>query len=139
MRTILLVDNDLEFRQTMATIVRRAGFRVIQADSGSYALERVFLERPSLIMMDLEIASVQKTELTAWLRNDLLRYKIPLVVYAAEQARSRIDETLPNVAAEVLSKPLSFTVVRDVLQKHLRAFAKRPRPIPSPCLVPSSL
>ncbi len=139
MRTILLVDNDQEYRQTMATIVRRAGYQVIQADTGSQALERVSLERPNLIMMDLEIASEEIVELTAWLRNDLLRYDIPLILYATEQDRRGINETLRNDAAEVLAKPLSYTAVRDALCKHLRTFSNRPRPIPSPCFVPSPL
>jgi CheY-like chemotaxis protein len=130
MRKILLVDNNREYRQRMAMIVRRVGYEVIQADEVTEAMERSSSDRPDLIMMELTLPAMNGVEIAAWLKTNLFPSEIPVVIYTAQQAGSWI-EGLGSAAAEVLTKPISSADVGEVLRKHLPTSRNRPRPIAS--------
>jgi CheY-like chemotaxis protein len=132
MQKILLVDNNREYRQMMATIVRRVGYEVIQADELTEAMERSSSDCPDLIMMELTMPVMNGIEIATWLKTNLFPFGIPIVVYTTEQAGSWINEGLRSGTAEILTKPISSTDVGEVLRKHLPTSRNRPRPIPSP-------
>jgi two-component system, sensor histidine kinase and response regulator len=52
-RTILIVDDDHDFSESMAAYLRAHGFRVVQAFEGSAVRTMAMLERPALILMDV--------------------------------------------------------------------------------------
>lgn len=129
---ILLVDNDPEYRHMIASVVRRIGYDVIQAEEITEAIERSASDRPALVMVADEV------EPAAWLMTNRLPVGIPIVVYTAQQTVTWMDEALSNGAAAVLSKPISSADLRDILRKHLHISKNRPRPIPSPGFVNES-
>ena len=131
-KKVLLLDNNREYRHTMASIVRRIGYDVIQAEGIAEAIERLASDRPDLVMMADDVKVV------AWLKTNQFPVKIPIVVYTAQQTASRIDEALLNGAAAILTKPIFSADVEDVLRKHLHTSRNRPRPLPSPCFVNES-
>ncbi|MGH7529612.1 MAG: response regulator, partial [Gemmatimonadales bacterium] len=50
---LLIANGDHSFRDTLETVLRQAGFRVITADSGPRALERARRYRPDAIILDI--------------------------------------------------------------------------------------
>jgi CheY-like chemotaxis protein len=132
MQKILLIDNDREYRQMMATLVRRAGYGVIQADEVAEANSRSLSDRPDLIMMELTLPAMNGVEITAWLKCNQFPFGIPVVIYTSEQPGSCTKEALSSAAVEVLTKPISSADVGEVLCKYLPIARNRPRPIASP-------
>ena len=130
MHKILLVDNNREYRQRMAMIVRRVGYEVIQADEVTEAMERSSSDHPDLIMMELTLPAMNGVEIAAWLKTNLFPFGIPVVIYTTQQPGSWI-EGLGSTAAEVLTKPISSADVGEVLRKYLPTSRHRPRPIAS--------
>ena len=131
-KKILLVDNNREYRHTMASLVRRVGYDVIHAEEIVEAIERLVSDRPDLLMM------ADSVEVAAWLKTNHLPVSIPIVVYTAQQTASWMDEVLANGAAAILTKPIASADVRDVLRKYLNTSRNRPRPLPSPSFVNDS-
>ena len=125
-KKILLVDNNREYRHTMASMVRRIGYDVIQAEKISEAIERSTSERPDLAMMADDV------EVVARLKANQFPAGIPIVIYTAHQT-NWIDEA-SNGAAAILIKPISSVDLGEVLRKHLHTSRNRPRPLPSPFL-----
>jgi len=82
-KKVLLVDNNREYRHAMASIVRRFGYDVIQAEEISEATEKSTSDRPDLVMM------ADGVEVAAWLKTNQFPVKIPIVVYTAQQIESR--------------------------------------------------
>jgi len=130
-KKVLLLDNNREYRHTMASIVRRIGYDVIQAEGIAEAIERLASDRPDLVMMADDV------EVVAWLKTNQFPVRTPIVVYTAQTGR-RIDEALLNGAAALLTKPILSADVEDVLRKHLHTSRIRPRPLPSPRFVNES-
>jgi two-component system, chemotaxis family, chemotaxis protein CheY len=50
---ILIVDDSALSRRTLRRILESAGYEVVEADEGMAALETYFLEKPSLVLLDL--------------------------------------------------------------------------------------
>ena len=50
---ILLVDDSALARRTTRQILESAGYFVVEAEDGLAALERYFLEKPDLVLLDL--------------------------------------------------------------------------------------
>ena len=50
---ILLVDDSALARRSMRAILEPAGYEVVEAEDGMSALERYFLEKPDLVLLDL--------------------------------------------------------------------------------------
>ena len=130
-KKVLLLDNNREYRHTMASTVRRMGYDVIQAEAIAEAIERLASDRPDLVIM------ADDAEVVAWLKTNQFPVRTPIVVYTAQTGR-RIDEALLNGAAALLTKPIFSADVEDVLRKHLHTSRNRPRPLPSPCFVNES-
>jgi DNA-binding response OmpR family regulator len=128
-KKILLVDNNLEYRHALASIVRRIGYDVIHAEEVGDAVERMVSDRPDLVMIG------DGVEIAAELKSNQFPGGIPIVAYCAQRPSSWVSEALLKSAGDILTKPISSADLREVLRKHLQTSRNRPRPIPSPCFV----
>ena len=59
-RTILIVDDDHDFSESVGTFLEAHGFHVIRACDGREGVRRALTERPALILMDVMMA--ERTE-----------------------------------------------------------------------------
>jgi CheY-like chemotaxis protein len=67
--TILVVDDYEDGRDVMSAMLAAEGFRVLQASSGTEALERV-AERPALIMLDVNLPDIDGFEVCRRVKSD---------------------------------------------------------------------
>jgi len=52
-KTILIVDDEKDVRDALATILRDEGFNVLEAEDGDAGLKLAFERRPDLILLDI--------------------------------------------------------------------------------------
>ena len=65
---LLLVDDSGLARRSMRAILEPAGFDVVEAEDGMAALERYFLDKPDLVILDLVMKGMYGLEVLAKLR-----------------------------------------------------------------------
>lgn len=95
-RTILIVDDDALFRRPVATRLRGAGYRTIEAADGARGLELAHRNRPDLVLLDLAMRPGNGVDFLRALRtNDSLRH-VPVVVVTAAT-----DDVLLEAAGDV--------------------------------------
>jgi two-component system, sensor histidine kinase and response regulator len=70
MKKILLVDDDLQLREIFGLTLRRAGYHVLEADSGPAALELAKQHLPDLILSDIHMPGGDGSTLLRDIRND---------------------------------------------------------------------
>jgi two-component system, chemotaxis family, chemotaxis protein CheY len=68
MARILIVDDSGLARRMMRNILESGGHMVLEADNGSAAIERFFIEKPDLVMLDLLMREMGGLEVLAKLR-----------------------------------------------------------------------
>jgi CheY-like chemotaxis protein len=125
---ILLVEDDPDFRAVLALALELQGFQVRQAAGGQKALEALSLERPDLIISDLEMNGIDGRTLCKHARADYALSDIPFVILSAfvDPERSASLADLPADCLVSKQVPLSQLVVliKDLLaapRQHARS------------------
>lgn len=67
-RKILIVDDSALSRRTLRRILESAGYEVVEANDGMTALEVYFLEKPSLVLLDLVMKGMYGLDVLVKLR-----------------------------------------------------------------------
>ncbi|HSE19362.1 MAG TPA: response regulator [Pyrinomonadaceae bacterium] len=67
-RKVLIVDDSALSRRTLRRILESAGYEVVEADDGMTALELYFLEKPSLVLLDLVMKGMYGLDVLVKLR-----------------------------------------------------------------------
>ena len=65
---ILIVDDSALSRRTLRRILEAAGYEVVEAEDGMTALEMYFLEKPSLVLLDLVMKGMYGLDVLVKLR-----------------------------------------------------------------------
>jgi CheY-like chemotaxis protein len=111
--TILVVDDEPEWRYLLRTIIERSGRKVVEASHGAAALERVAEERPDVVVTDLMMPLLSGRQLIQRLRSDRETASVPVVVVsvASRQAGEAIlrkpfspDELLRTVESVMATR-----------------------------------
>src|SRR5829696_5560054 len=90
---ILIVDDSALSRRTLRRILEAAGYEVAEAEDGMTALEIYFLEKPSLVLLDLVMKGMYGLDVLAKLRE--MDPKALVVVASADiqsSTRKMVDE-----------------------------------------------
>ena len=80
MPRVLVVDDELRAAELTAELLRRAGYAVEVAVSGSEALERVRLGSPDLMLLDYEMPDMDAPEVLDELRSGADRVAFPVII-----------------------------------------------------------
>lgn len=77
---VLVVDDSVSARRSLAELVADAGYRAVTAIDGLEALNSIEKERPAAILLDMEMPRMNGLELAAHLRADNQTSDIPLIM-----------------------------------------------------------
>jgi DNA-binding NtrC family response regulator len=116
---ILVVDDDLAFRLSMAELLRQDGYRVTVAGSGSEALTMLAMQRVDLILADLRMPGLDGLGLTEALRKS--GEGAPILMISGFGTVDAAVQALQLGADDFLTKP----VEPDVLTARVTALLER--------------
>jgi len=109
MGSILLVDPNREFRESLALQLRAYGFDVAEADSATLALERVARLVPRVVIVEIELPIVGGLEFLRHLRSRGHYLKIQTMVLTEDSSpRHVIDAARLKVAAYLSKRDFDF-------------------------------
>lgn len=102
-KTILIVDDDQEFREALVEIVRGEGFEVETAKTGLQALDKLrWGLRPCVILLDLQMGTMTGWDFRAEQKRDPELAPIPVIAMTAGYWK---DRDLGDYAARI-AKPV---------------------------------
>jgi DNA-binding NarL/FixJ family response regulator len=94
MISILVVDDRATDRDLLATVLRDAGYTVLEAGTGEVGLSLARGERPDLIVADTLMPAMDGYELVRELRSESTTADIPVIFYTATFHREVVAGTL---------------------------------------------
>ena len=100
---ILIVDDSGLARRRARTILESAGFEVDEAEDGMSALERYFVTKPDLVLLDLVMKGMYGLDVIAKLRE--LDPQAKIIVVSADVQTSSHDMVAEAGAAGFVVKP----------------------------------
>src|SRR5690606_35564113 len=102
---ILVVDDDVESLKLISLMLKRQGYDVAIANSGSQALAKAGTELPNLIILDVMMMDMDGYEVCRRLRGNPETRPIPIIMFTA---KTLIDDKVAGFEAgadDYLTKP----------------------------------
>lgn len=107
----LIIEDDFDLSTIFVEALKQANYEADAVRDGLEAQERLKVERPDVVILDMHLPSVSGAELLMQMRSDE-RLKDVIVVIATADAR--LGEAYTDVADFVLIKPITFIQMRDL-------------------------
>lgn len=102
---VLVVDDSSFARRTARAFLEEMGHTVEEAADGAQALERYFLNRHDLVILDMVMSGMYGTEVLAKLRE--IDPEARVIVVTADIQQSTIDEVRTAGAVAFMNKPIN--------------------------------
>jgi len=123
-RTILIIDDEVNLRKTLAEILRGKGYEILEAGDGAEAIDLLARETPDLIFTDWRMPKMGGEEVLRHVRNDQRLAAIPVIVITAFGSSHNAIEAVRLGAYDFVMKPfdleeISLTVERALAHSSL--------------------
>ena len=117
--SLLITDDDDDFRRTLRDVFEPRGFRTLLAANGEEAVEIVQTERVHLLLLDMYMPKL--TGLDTIRRVKSLHELLPCILLSADMDERLAEEARRAKAFSVLSKPVRFAEVTSIVSRAMRS------------------
>lgn len=104
MSRILIIEDDEDINQLLCRILRKEGYEVTSAYSGTEGKLRLEQELPDLILLDLMLPGMKGQEITEYVRKEK-QSNVPIIVLSAKAALENKVELITMGADDYITKP----------------------------------
>jgi len=116
-KKLLLVDDSALARRSMRAILEGGGFDVVEAEDGMAALERYFLEKPDIVMLDLVMKGMYGLDVLAKLLQ--MDPAARVIVVSADVQEPSHTLVATAGASAFINKPVERERVLEVVHRVL--------------------
>lgn len=123
----LVVDDHEMIRETIAIMVKSLGFdESITAIDGADAISKLYHQKPSLIITDLQMEPIDGLEMLRLIRSGRygLRHDIPIIILTANASENVIAQCIAFDVDAFLVKPVN----RQALQDRINQLSQQSKP-----------
>ena len=107
--TILLVEDNAVNRRLAEFLLRSQGYRVREATTAQEAFDLLRSERPDLILMDVQLPTMDGLEATKKLKENPATRDIPVIAVTSYAMKGDRERALAAGCVDYLTKPLDKT------------------------------
>jgi DNA-binding NarL/FixJ family response regulator len=126
MKTILIIEDQPDMRDNIATILEMENYAVLTASDGNEGLETARDEKPDLILCDVMMPGMDGHTVLRKLREDRTIAGTPFIFLTARGERQDLRVGMNLGADDYLSKPATATELLKAVSARLDREAKRP-------------
>ena len=116
---ILVVEDNERNLKLVRDVLQYAGYDVIAASSGEQGVALARERVPDLVLMDLQLPTMDGTEALRLLRNDPLTREIPVVAVTAFAMKDDRERALDAGFDSYIEKPISVRTLPDQVRGFL--------------------
>jgi CheY-like chemotaxis protein len=127
MPKILVVEDNEENRDSLSRRLQRRGFVVVMAADGRIGVEMAKVEKPDLILMDMNMPEVDGWEATRQIKADSALSKVPVIALTAHAMSSDRARALDAGCTDYLTKPIEFTKLLSLIESILKGVGEMPK------------
>lgn len=119
--SVLIVDDEPMTQDLLRLMLEPAGFRVTGADHGLEALEKVYQQKPDIMILDVMMPHMDGIAVCKEIRGNPKTADLPIVMLSGKTHLNAVEEGLQAGANRYLPKPTARTDLiqnlRDVLKE----------------------
>jgi CheY-like chemotaxis protein len=112
---VLVVEDDLDLRESICSVLKDAGYNSWPAENGEVALARARTERPCIILLDLMMPIMNGWEFRSEQLRDPKLSSIPVVIMTAD---GRGADKARNLHADYLRKPIHLDALLELVHDY---------------------
>ena len=114
---VMVVDDSAMSRRSLRRILESGNYEVIEADDGMAALEKYFLEKPDLVMLDMLMKGMYGLEVLSKLRE--MDKDVRVVIVSADIQNSTREMAKEAGALDFINKPFAAESVLSIVTRIL--------------------
>ena len=126
-KRLIITDDDQIFLMQMCGLLMKMGLSVIPADNGAELLKLVSLQRPDMIILDINMPLLDGPKTLRFLKEDAATADIPVLVVSSDNSKKTVDEVLGLGAHGFLGKPVDLRRLHALMEETLFARENRLR------------
>ncbi|MCW5653105.1 MAG: Hpt domain-containing protein [Hydrogenophaga sp.] len=104
---VLVVDDSITVRRVTQRLLQREGYRVVLAADGLQALEKLQMERPAVVLSDIEMPRMDGFDLVRNIRSDVRLSDLPVIMITSRIAEKHREHARELGVDHYLGKPYS--------------------------------
>jgi DNA-binding response OmpR family regulator len=104
-KNILVVDDEPDVLKFVTLRLRKAGYVVTTAVDGKAALEKMTLELPDLVLLDIKLPKMNGYEVCRHMREDLRLAAVPVILVTADASVSIAKHSVELQVEDYILKP----------------------------------
>lgn len=118
-KVLIVEDNELNMK-LFHDLLDAHGYETLQTRDGIEALEIARVNRPDLILMDIQLPEVSGLEVTKWIKEDDSLRSIPVIAVTAFAMKGDEEKIREGGCEAYISKPISVTQFLETVQRFLQ-------------------
>jgi two-component system chemotaxis response regulator CheY len=115
---VLVVDDQPEVMGVLRDMLRHLQYEASTATSAEEAIAAMIDARPNVVFLDLQLPGMSGLEALAYFREHYP--SVPVIVITGNLDQKVTDQVRDRGASDVLVKPFSLTVLRNLLAQTIR-------------------
>jgi CheY-like chemotaxis protein len=116
-QTVVVVEDEPDTAEMFAEMMRLIGFQVVKSYGGVRAIDQIAEKKPAVVLLDLMMPDLSGLEVLRYMRRDPRLSDIPVIIVSAKGLPSDIKSGLDAGAAFYLTKPVSFTDLKQAVER----------------------
>ncbi len=121
MKKVLVVEDNKDNLDLISYALRRGGYEVISAGTGEEGVELAIKEKPSFILMDINLPGIDGLEATRRVRNSEADGRIPIIAITSYAMRGDMEKILSAGCDGYFEKPIDPLTIVEQISKILEA------------------
>jgi len=117
MKTILVIEDNLEIRENISEILELEGFKVIVAMDGKTGLDVATQELPDIILCDIMMPGLDGYGVLKAIKSNLETKYIPFIYVTASAEKSEVRLAMDMGADGYVRKPFDTDELLDAINK----------------------
>lgn len=125
MKTVLLIEDNLEIRENTAEILELAGYEVLTAENGKIGMMLAFERQPHLVVCDILMPVMDGFEVLSSLQRDKHLRDTPFIFLTAKTEKADFRKGMEMGADDYITKPFSATDILQAIERRLKKAEKK--------------
>jgi len=118
---VLIVDDDKSMRQSLRSVMEEEGYEVLEADNGATGLQKIKIEQPDLVLLDIVMPSLDGIKVCKAVKSDPDLEKTLVIMTTSKGSKEDVIRGLESGADDYIVKPFDKSELLARIRTSLRA------------------
>lgn len=118
-KSVLIIEDNEHVREIFVSMLRSAGYEMLDAGTGTQGIEKALSAKPNLILLDLDLPDMTGMDTAKAIRKNSTTAHIPIIACSAWSGREWREEALRAGMVEYLQKPIPSEPIKAKVREFI--------------------